>query len=186
MNEGIKHVLIPNGWTYFVHRSNTDHWNEEDLYKNIIKVKEDNLMCVETERDLYDYITISGKEAYLEIPAYSYGDGIPFEIRCLIPRLEQTPVLPEDIKEQVLSKFYFDNDNYMGEYGRRHPSIPAGEELAVLGRSTVDNMFNNERNIIWVLPTRFKDFYVEEIRKDNNRVIKCVMKEDGEHFGTRV
>jgi hypothetical protein len=186
MNEGIKHVLIPNGWTYFVHRSNTEHWNEEDLYKNIIKVKEDNLMSVEKEEDLYDYIRTYGENAYMEVPPFSYGDGIPFEIRCLIPRIEHAPFVPEDIKEQMISKFYFDNDNYVGEYGRRHPSIPAGEELAVLGRSTVDNMFNNERNIIWVLPTRFKDFYVEEIRKDNNRVINCVMKEDGEHFGTRV
>ena len=81
---------------------------------------------------------------------------------------------------------YFDNDNYVGEYGRRHHSIPAGEELAVLGRSTVDNILNNDRNIIWVLPTRFRDFYIEEVKKDDNRVINCITKEDGEHFGTRV
>ena len=72
-------ILIPEGWTYFAHRTNTSKWDTNPFEGKSITLKK--LMSVITERDIYEELKRNGFESP---KGYSLGEGEPFEIRCLI------------------------------------------------------------------------------------------------------
>ena len=161
-------IIIPEGWTYYAHRTNTERWEEDPFASNMIIVKK--LMSVVTEREIYQELSNYGKN---HLQGYSTGKGEPFEIRCLICDLQYLQSLDEndEIKNIMLKEFYFDRRNFGGCYGQRHHSIPFKEELIVLGIGTHDEVFDNDKKIIWTIPRRFLDFYIREIKREKNRVI---------------
>ena len=158
-------IIIPQGWTYFAHRTNTDKWNENPFNKSEIEVKK--LMCVVTEREIYHELNDYGKNYLL---GYTSGKGTPFEIRTLICDLNYIQSLDKDseIRKIMLKEFYYDKNNFGGAYGQRHHSIPSGEELIVLGVSNYDEVFERQSNIIWTISKRLLDFYNSETLKNNN------------------
>ncbi len=134
-------------------------------------------MSVTTESDIYQDLEWYGKKHKL---GFCSGEGEPFEIRSLICDLDYLSTLDDnnELKKIMLKEFYFDRRNYGGEYGQRHPSIPKGEELVVLGIGNYDEVFEREHKIIWTIPKRFIDFYMEEIKKNNARVLAIQKPED--------
>ena len=161
-------IFIPDGWTYFAHRSNTSKWESNPLGEQSIIVKK--LMSVVMESDIYQDANNRGKN---RMHGYSLGTGTPFEIRCLICNLQYLRSLDNssDIKNVMLNEFYYDRRNIGGCYGRRHHSIPKGEELMVIGLGEYDEINECEQKIIWTIPKRFIDLYRKDIMKNNNRVI---------------
>ena len=161
-------IIIPEGWTYYAHRTNTERWTTNPFNEDIIIIKQ--LMSVVTESDIYQELNHFGPN---HLHGYGTGQGESFEIRCLICDLPYLRSLDDsnDIKNIMLKEFYYDRRNFGGVYGQRHHSIPKGEELIVLGIGTHDEVFDNEQHIIWTIPKRFIKFYEEEIKKDNFRVI---------------
>lgn len=161
-------IIIPEGWTYFVHRSNTDRWKINPLEASKIDVNP--ILNVITEADLYGYIRAYGKTS---TKGFNLGKGKPFEIRCLITDLKHVRSMDDSlpIKNIMLHEFYFDRNNYGGCAGQRHHSIPKGEELVVLAIGNYDEVYECDANIIWVIPRRFISFYEEEIKKGNYRTI---------------
>ena len=163
----MKDILIPEGWTYFAHRTNTSKWSTNPFEDKVIKVK--SLMSVVTESEVKYEVETRGKNHHL---GYTVGDGTPFEIRCLIcdgatlRKMEDSP-----IKDIMYHEFYFDKNNFGGCYGQRHHSIPKNEDLVVIGISDYDEVYERESKIIWTIPRRFIDKYREDIRKNNNRSI---------------
>jgi hypothetical protein len=171
-------ILIPEGWTYFAHRTNTARWDHNPFNDNSIKLKK--LMSAVTERDVYQEVEHYGKAAK---KAYSIGNGEPFEIRCLICNLPYLRTLDSnDIKQIMNDEFYFDIRNFGGCRGQRHPSIPNGEELVVIGHSEYDEVSNSNSKIIWTIPKRFMDFYKQELNKGNNRKIDLKIEENNKHL----
>ena len=161
-------IIIPQGWTYFAHRTNTERWDENPFEMKSIMVKK--IMSVVTEREIYQDVSQYGKGGS---KGYDRGNGRSFEIRTLICGLPYLRSLTDDmpIKTMMLKEFYYDRRNIGGAYGQRHHSIPEGEELMVLGIGTYDEVYNRAATIIWTIPKRFMDFYQAEINKDDNRVI---------------
>lgn len=161
-------IMIPEGWTYYAHRTNTSRWDENPFDKDLIEVKK--LISVVTESDIYQELRHYGKN---HLQGYATGDGKPFEIRCLICELPYLRSLSDDleIKDIMMKQFYSDKMNFGGCYGQRHHSIPRKEELVVIGHSSYDEVFEKEANIIWTIPRRFIDFYKQELAKNNNRII---------------
>lgn len=161
-------ILIPEGWTYFAHRTNTSRWPEDPFSKKSIITNK--VVSVITEHDIYKDIEDYGKNKLL---AYALGKGEPFEIRCPICDLSYIRSMPEgtEIRDIMLKKFYFDKKNFGGERGMRHHSIPKNEELIVIGIGNYDETYERESKIIWVIPKSYVDFYKEEIKKGNNREI---------------
>lgn len=164
-------VIIPEGWTYFAHRTNTDRWQNDPFSETAINITK--LMSVVTENDIYLELKHYGSN-YRQ--SYSFGTGMPFEIRCLICSLPYLRTLSDDneMKTIMLKEFYYDRRNFGGCYGQRHHSIPEKEELFVLGVSDYDEVFQRSKKIIWTIPKRFIKFYQEELNKDNNRVISFI------------
>lgn len=161
-------ILIPFGWTYFAHRSNTERWSEDPFeLKSIITNK---VVSVITESDVYQDVKHYGKNG---MKGFSSGTGKPFEIRCLICQLPYLKSLPDsfEVKDIMLKKFYFDRDNFGGARGQRHHSIPKNEELIVMGIGNYDEAFEKDANIIWVIPKSYVEFYKEELKRENNREI---------------
>ncbi len=165
---GNQQIIIPNGWTYYAHRSNTERWSENPFDEKSIKVK--NLMSVVTERDIYEDVSRYGKRS---LKGYSGGNGTPFEIRCLICDLKHLREMPNDseMKNVMLNEFYFDRRNFGGACGQRHHSIPPREELVVLGIGSYDEVYERDSSIIWTIPRRFVGFYKDELKKGENRAI---------------
>lgn len=161
-------IIIPEGWTYYAHRSNTSRWDNDPFNMDIITTNK--IMSVVTERDIYQELRDYG-ENYLF--GYSGGQGDPFEIRCLICNLSYLKTLDDsnEIKNIMLKEYYFDRRNFGGCYGQRHHSIPPKEELVVIGVGNYDEVFKREEKIIWTIPRRFIDFYKKEIENKKNRVI---------------
>ena len=161
-------IIIPDGWTYYAHRTNTEKWTNNPFNDNLIKVNK--LMSVVTESDIYQELNHYGKNHF---QAYSMGHGEPFEIRCLICDLRHLRTMDDnnEIKQIMLKEFYFDKRNFGGCYGQRHHSIPKDEELVVIGIGNHDEVFDKEQKIIWTIPRRFIDFYKEEIKNNNYRTI---------------
>ena len=160
-------VVIPKGWTYFTHRTNTNKWENNPMDSETIFVK--RIMSVVTEDEVHQELLHYGKR---HMQAFSFGEGEPFEIRCLICSLSYLQTLPdENMKNMMLKEFYYDRRNFGGAYGQRHHSIPPEEELLVLGIGNYDEVFEKEQKIIWTIPKRFYTFYQEEILKGNNRTI---------------
>lgn len=161
-------IIIPEGWTYYAHRTNTARWSTDPFNENIITVNK--LMSVVTESDIYQELSHYGKSHF---QAYSTGTGEPFEIRCLICDLSHLRTMDDnnELKQIMLKEFYFDKRNFGGCYGQRHHSIPKDEELVVLGIGNHDEVFDKEQKIIWTIPKRFIEFYKEEIKKNYLRTI---------------
>ena len=161
-------ILIPKGWTYFAHRSNTERWSDDPFKK--VSLVTNKIMSVITERDIYYDIKHYGKK---KSAGYSTGLGKPFEIRCLICSLDYVRSMPDyyDVKDIMLNQFYFDKNNFGGARGARHHSIPKDEELVVIGLGNYDEQYDCESNIIWVIPRRLLNFYKYELKKNNNREI---------------
>ena len=168
LNEMDKQIVIPEGWTYYAHRTNTSKWANAP-FDNIVIIT-DRLMSVVTESDIYQDLNRYGQNHLL---GYSVGDGEPFEIRCLICGLPYLKTLSDDseMKNIMLREFYYDRRNMGGCYGQRHHSIPPKEELVVLGIGNYDEVYDREQKIIWTIPRRFLDFYKKELEEKNNRVI---------------
>ena len=125
-----KQIIIPEGWTYYAHRSNTSSkWNSNPFEMDMITIN--RIMSVVTEKDIYQDLRHYGKNHLL---GYSIGEGEPFEIRCLICDLPYVKTLDDnnELKNIMLNEFYYDKRNYGGCYGQRHHSIPPKEELIVL------------------------------------------------------
>lgn len=171
MNED--QILIPEGWTYYAHRTNTERWTDDPFSMEAITVEK--IMSVVTESDIYQDLRHYGRNHLL---AYSTGKGEPFEIRCLICDLQHVRTLDDDndMKNIMLKEFYYDRRNFGGCYGQRHHSIPPKEELVIIGFGNYDEVFEKERKIIWTIPRRFLDFYKKELEKGNNRVIEIKKK----------
>ena len=161
-------IIIPEGWTYYAHRSNTSRWDNDPFKLSTITTNK--IMSVVTERDIYQELSNYGENHLL---GYSMGQGEPFEIRCLICSLSYLRTLDDkdEIKNIMLKEYYFDRRNFGGCYGQRHHSIPPKEELVVIGVGNYDEVFKREEKIIWTIPRRFIDFYKKEIENKKNRVI---------------
>lgn len=164
-------IVIPEGWTYFAHRTNTARWDKNPFEEKVIEVKK--LMSVVTEREIYQELEHYGKN---HLQGYSIGDGKPFEIRCLICNLQYLRTLSDesDIKNIMLKQFYFDRMNFGGGYGQRHHSIPKNEKLVAIGYSNYDEVFEKDTNIIWTIPKRFIEFYKQELGKKETRIIPLI------------
>lgn len=160
-------ILIPEGWTYFAHRTNTSKWETNPFEGKSITLTK--LMSVVTERDIYEELRKNGFEAP---KGYSLGEGEPFEIRCLIcAQRYLNQINDSKIKEIILKEFYYDKNNFGGAYGHRHHSIPRGEELVIIGFSDYDEVYDREANIIWTIPRRLLEFYNQELDKGEVRGI---------------
>ena len=61
-------IIIPDGWTYYAHRTNTEKWTNNPFNDNLIKVNK--LMSVVTESDIYQELNHYGKNHF---QAYSMG-----------------------------------------------------------------------------------------------------------------
>lgn len=176
-----KNIKIPKGWTYFVHRSNTERWNENPFELDTINIR--RTMSAITERDVYRDIDHFGYRTHV---GYTTGKGSPFEIRSLICDLqylrEMDDIVPE--KEMMLKCFYFDRKNFGGMQGQRHPSMPTGEELVVIGIGNFDEAYKNEKKIIWTISSRFIDFYKKELLSNGYRIISLESNEKLENDNT--
>ena len=162
---------IPEGWTYFAHRTNTDKWEGNPIDNGSIHIKK--IISAITENDIKQDVRHYGKD---NIKVYSIGKGNPFEIRCLIPSLAYVRSFEgnDDIQNIVLNEYYFDKNNFGGARGQRHPSIPKGEELKLIGIGNYDEIYENESTIIWTIPKRLMEFYKSELAKNNNREISLI------------
>ena len=148
-------IIIPEGWTYFAHRTNTERWEEDPFNTDLITIKK--IMSVIAEKDIYQDIQHYGKN---QRQGYSSGNGLPFEIRCLICDLPYLSYMPDcEIKNIMLKEFYYDRRNFGGAAGQRHHSIPREEELVVLGIGNYDEAYDTNKKIIWTIPKRFINFY---------------------------
>ena len=161
-------IVIPEGWTYFAHRTNTERWKNNPFEEKVITVNK--LMCVVTEADIYQTISHYGRNS---TQAYTYGKGTPFEIRCLVCSLPYVREMPDDfdMKNIMLQQFYYDKNNFGGDYGHRHHSIPSKEELVVIALGEFDEAYLRDAKIIWTIPKRFLPFYQSEVQKGKNRTI---------------
>ncbi len=161
-------IIIPEGWTYYAHRTNTSRWDKDPFKMDIITTNK--IMSVVTERDIYQELKDYGDNYLL---GYSTGQGEGFEIRCLICTLPYLRTLDDknEIKNIMLNEFYYDKRNFGGCYGQRHHSIPPKEELIVIGIGNHDEVFDRDEKIIWTIPKRFLEFYQKEIGNKKNRLI---------------
>ena len=161
-------IVIPEGWTYFAHRTNSERWTENPFEKKSIILTK--LMSVVTESDIYQELSHYGRNHF---QGYTLGKGTPFEIRCLIYELPYLRALKdnEEIKNVMLNEFYFDKRNLGGAYGQRHHSIPKGEELVVIGIGNYNEVYSKEATIIWTIPKRFMEVYKNDILKNQYRTI---------------
>ena len=168
-------IIIPDGWTYFAHRTNTERWDNPPFDDKVIKVK--SLMSVVTENDNKYELKTYGKNHYL---GYTSGKGTPFEIRSLICSMPYIRTMndEDEVKKIMYHEFYFDKNNFGGCAGQRHHSIPKNEELVVLGIGDFDEIFERKSTIIWTIPRRFIYKYKEDLRKGNNRSINLHNKEE--------
>ena len=161
-------IMIPEGWTYFAHRTNTERWQEDPFHMSTITIKK--IMSAIPENEVYQEANRPGA---MHIQGYALGKGTPFEIRCLIGSLPYIKALDDsnEIKNGMLKEFYYDRRNYGGCGGQRHPSIPPKEELVVLGIGEYDEVYKEPRKIIWTIPKRFIPLYKKELEKGENRII---------------
>ena len=169
-----KQIIIPNGWTYYAHRTNTERWQEDPFAESSIIINK--IMSVVTERDIYEDVSRYGKRS---LKGYSGGKGKPFEIRCLICDLKHLREMPNDseMKNIMLNEFYYDRRNLGGCYGQRHHSIPPKEELVVLGIGNYDEVYERDSSIIWTIPRRFIEFYKTEMQSGEYRIIDLEKQE---------
>ena len=162
-------IIIPEGWTYFAHRTNTERWSENPFDSDMITINK--LMSVVTESEVYQELSHYGKNYSF---GYSSGQGEPFEIRCLICDLKCLNALDDnnELKRIMLKEFYYDKRNFGGCFGQRHHSIPPKEELVVLGIGNHDEVFDRDEKIIWTIPKRLLEFYKKEITEKQCRTIE--------------
>ena len=161
-------ILLPEGWTYFAHRTNTSNWKNNPFNEKSITTSK--LMSVVTEGDIYQELRRYGSDS---IRSYCLGDGEPFEIRCLICLpVYLKNINDSKIKDIMYKEFYYDRNNIGGAGGHRHHSIPKGEELVIIGFGDYDEVYDRDSNIIWTIPKRFIEFYEKELDKDDVRGIK--------------
>jgi len=168
-------IVIPTGWTYFAHRTNTEKWSKNPFELETINI--DRLMSVVTERDIHKELEDYGPNHF---QCYSSGEGIPFEIRCLICNLPYLRDMDDNLDEKniMLKEFYYDRRNFGGVGGQRHHSIPKGEELIVLGIGEIDEVFGREKKIIWTIPRRLLELYGKDIKKNGYRIISLAKTEN--------
>ena len=161
-------IIIPEGWTYYAHRTNTSRWDNDPFKMDVITINK--IMSVVTEREIYQELRDYGENYLL---GYTSGQGEPFEIRCLICDLSYLKSLDDNnqVKNIMLKEYYYDRRNFGGCYGQRHHSIPPKEELIVIGVGNHDEVFNRDEKIIWTIPKRFIEFYKKEIENKKNRII---------------
>ena len=117
-------IIIPEGWTYYAHRTNTCRWDGDPSKMGIIVI--DKIMSVVTERDIYQELRDYGEDYLL---SYSSGQGEAFEIRCLICDLSYLRTMDDEneIKNIMLKEYYYDRRNFGGCYGQRHHSIQGAD-----------------------------------------------------------
>ena len=113
-------IIIPEGWTYFAHRTNTSNWSENPFYEKSIVLKK--IMSVVTEGDIYTELRRRGRDHNF---GYSLGEGEPFEIRNLICTIPYISNMNDDneMKNIMYHEFYYDKNNFGGMGGQRNWEI---------------------------------------------------------------
>jgi len=161
-------INIPEGWTYFAHRTNTSRWNVDPFSLDVIHL--DRLMSVVTENEIHNELNSYGRSHNL---GYTSGEGTPFEIRSLICTMPYIRTMSDDApeKEIMIKQFYYDKNNFGGAYGQRHHSMPKGEDLIVLGQGRYDEVFDTERNIIWTIPRSLINLFKRDLQTKELRTI---------------
>ena len=80
-------ILIPKGWTYYAHRTNTEKWSSNPFNEKVIVINK--LMSVVTEKEIYQEKNHYGVN---HMQAYNVEKGEAFEIRCLIYDLQHLKI----------------------------------------------------------------------------------------------
>ena len=97
-------IVLPEGWTYFAHRTNTERWDIDPFSQKSIIVNK--LMSVVTEREIHSELLRYGKNYF---QGYTTGKGTPFEIRCLICDMPTIRNMSpnNEMKDIMYKEFYF-------------------------------------------------------------------------------
>ena len=168
-----KEINIPNGWTYFIHGTNTSKWKENiNVLDHFSTTSE--LSCI-TEQDAKEEI----QNGISTTKDYSSGKGKPFEIRCLIYKdcIRHQDVnnlkdrlSPNEIKR--LAKYYFNNI-----FGGRHECVPRKTRLIKIGKSEKNELTGEEKDVLWFVPEEFYDRYLEDCEKYPDRQVELTTKD---------
>ncbi len=169
-----KEITIPNGWTYFIHGTNTSKWKENlDVLDHFITNSE--LSCI-TEKDA----KLELQNGISTTKDYSAGIGKPFEIRCLMYedclRHTDTHNLKERLSKNEIkriAKYYFNNI-----FGGRHECVPRKTRLIKIGKSERDELTGEAKNIFWFVPEEFYDRYLEDCEKYESRKVELTLKDE--------
>lgn len=132
--------ILPNGWTFMIHGSNTSQWNKEVLNGDsfIVKGNEAGLYCVERKKAIENQKNGSDVSKMHSNKNQAEGEK-NIEIRCLIykdlrrpkDREEFLDILTEE-EIKVVNEFHTNKPYY--------PAIPNGTKLQKIAQTEFDEI----------------------------------------------
>ena len=166
-------VKIPEGWTYFIHGTNSDKWNINlDVVDNFITTSP--ISCISEEKAKEEQ-----RQGANTTKDYSRGKGKPFEIRCLIYRDCIRQIDKYDLKSRLsvqeidrVAKYHFKN-SFFG----RHECIPKNTRMIKIAKSEIDKLTGEEKKVFWFVPEEFYDRYLEDCEKYPDRNVEAITKD---------
>lgn len=154
--------VLPDGWTYLIHGSNTSQWNKNILKEDsfVVKGNEAGLYCVEREKAIENEKSGSNvSELHSEINSKE-GESA-FEIRCLIYKDLRRKKDREEFEGKLTSEEIEDINNYHINKPY-YPAIPNKTKLIKIATTEFDEITNTEKEILWYVPEDYLQHYIED------------------------
>lgn len=182
--------ILPEGWTFLIHGTNTSQWKEEQIQADVFIVKnriEAGLFCVERDKAIKNQKDGSNvSELHSKIKEEN-GEK-DFEIRCLIYEDLRMKQNQEKIKSKLTEEEIKDITNYhvLRPY---YPVVPNNTKLIKIATTEFDDITKVDKKILWYVPEKYLQHYMEDIQNfvekeyknsTNDRVE--ILNERGENF----
>lgn len=169
--------LLPNGWTFMIHGSNTSQWNKEVLNSDsfVVKGNEAGLYCVEKDKAIENQRNGSNVSKMHSEKNQKEGEK-NIEIRCLIYK----DLRRQKDREQFLGKLTDEEINVVNEFHTNkpyYPAIPNGMKLIKIAQTEFDEITQEDKDIIWYIPEKFLEHYQEDcgLDKETRKTISDVV-----------
>lgn len=167
-------VKIPEGWTYFIHGTNSDKWDINlDVLDNFIATSAISCISEDVAKEEKDEGANTTKD-------YSRGKGKPFEIRCLIYRDCIRHIDKFGLKSRLsakeidrIAKYYFKN-----AFFGRHECIPKNTRMIKIAKSDKDELTGEDKKVFWFVPEEFYDRYLEDCERFPDRSVNAITKDE--------
>lgn len=166
--------VIPIGWTYLAHGSNTGRWKPDEVGKDFVVTSP---LCCVTKQDMETDKRHGFKGS---VYTYSAATANPFQIRVLFFKNIVRYRMPDcaQVEKELSEETIHDITKYYSYQGWRHPAVPSKTKLVKIAQTDYDEVYDRSgQTIYWYVPEKYMDAYKKAVAKERAPNLLVALKD---------